>query len=272
MIPIVGWLLVAGLGLMAASCRREQEAPPEDKKMKTPPNCPGGEAPIEVEADGTQVQLCHQEPKAAADGIYQKSTDALALKIDDRFIPSSDPQFQSYQEKFHLPDFQGLPLRLWAAESRELFPSKTQGVGRKDLASILRFCAEKNLDFAEVKRIAAQIGPFAAKTTAPRPSPDMTPEEKMQALAIVSSLMALQKEGHGFYGKNREFVDTVLKIIEAGKLKIRNWIGTKVQVGNGITDFIVYNFQENGMEIASHLDPNDEKAFTSMIHELYHLY
>src|SRR4029453_3870909 len=46
----------------------------------------------------------------------------------------------------------------------------------------------------------------------------------------------------------------------------------KVQVGNGITDFIVYNFQENGMEIASHLDPNDEKAFTSMIHELYHLY
>jgi hypothetical protein len=262
-VPALGWALIAGFGLLVAACRREEKE--SSKPLHPPkPNCPEGWSQIDFEEGKTPTRICHRDSLGAPDGIYQKKTDQLGVLWEDRFIPSTDPQFPSSWEKLYLPSWEGIHLAQWNKAYQALFPQ---------LATLRSFCHKKDIDFAEMRRIANKVGPLdSGLSTVRRTSPGITPMERIQALTLVTTLMALQKDTTGFYRDNQKFIDTVLRLIAEGKFKIRDWLGQNAKTLGETREFIIYSPWANGMDISMPLDPRRNNSTASMLHELYHFY
>jgi hypothetical protein len=100
------------------------------------------------------------------------------------------------------------------------------------------------------------------------------PRERFQALQIAALLKETQAEGSGFYttdrsglkGENKDFIDTVARLMDEGKLKIKNTAGEHKRAS------YLYDALTNKINIEGEIDLNNLEHRAGIIHELFHFY
>jgi hypothetical protein len=258
MLPIIGILTLFAL----VSCNRREE-----KSLKEEGSCPKGWQDYSIGGEQEKVSLCHQDGNK--DGVYQKDGDKLALKVQDRFVPVEDKDFPSFQQKFRLPNFEGLHVKKWM----EVCSSKD----RERFLALQNFSRKKNLSMDQVFLVAEKI-PWLNEESKLVTWKEIGPEEKLDALSIAGLLIGIQNEQNSFYKANTEFIDTVLNKISEGRLTLQKQTKIELEKTSALTRAwspersITYNIKKNVLMLGLPLDLASLASTSSYIHELFHLY
>lgn len=118
-LPFIG--LTAAIGLFLTGCDERKSDTSSDASPPSTP-CPAGWSHLELESPKNQtIHLCHQDPSQKSDGVYQKESDQLGLRIGDRFMDFRNSEARQYLEKFHFLDLEGVKLPFWVKNPVERF-------------------------------------------------------------------------------------------------------------------------------------------------------
>jgi hypothetical protein len=267
MIPILG--VIALLALVG--CNRREDPASTDE---TSP-CQKGWDRHSVTVEQADVLLCHQD--ANKDGLYQKAGDKLALKIKDRFVLADDKDFPSFQQKFRLPNFEGLSVRKWAQACGRLFPQGPSGQDAERFRSLQGYFQKKNISMEAALTVAEKI-PWLNEKSRLVTWEKIGPEEKMDTLALVGLLMGVRQDKQGFYAANSGFIDTVLQKISEGRLRLQKQTKIAGQAPNELTELTGrersagYHREKNLLFLGLPLDPMSLVSSSNYLHELFHFY
>lgn len=228
-----------------------------------------------ITSEQEKIQVCHKDGNK--DAAYQKDSDRLTVKVQDRFISAEDKGFPNFQQKYHLPNFQGLHLKKWSEAYGRTFPKGALGKEGERFRSLQNFLQEKNLSTDEILSTAQHV-PWLNEESRPSSWKEIGSEEKMDALSLVALLTVIQKERGGFYQANKDFIDTTLRKISSGRLSLQKQTKMKEKKLNDRTEIwgrdrsAGYHRGKNLLLLGLPLDPSSLVDSSNYIHELYHFY
>ncbi len=264
------WMVAIGLGLLAWGCK-EKEAVDPPPPPQTPNKNKSFQKPegknYTVIVDQAFHDFYHDDKNN--DKIFQASSEKLFLEEGDRYLSYGGEDFEKKRKLANLPDFNGVHLAKWQGVHSALYPSGASKIHESRFTRIHEFCQKQGVDFQRAWDLGKKMNP----------NQDI---EKLDALLVAGFLLSVQQGGEGsFYQsenlkgekENKEFIDTVVQKIEAGKLKIKN-IREKaiMEFGIGAGNFQNYNTTENSLRVAQDIDVQDWQGQSGIIHEIYHFY
>ncbi len=258
-------------------CEAAPPSPPTPKPNisvpKTSKSCPSGWQEHPVILGEGNFKLCHLD-QGKRDQVFQENSDKLGLQWGDEFIGSEDPRFKNLSDELFLPSFSGKNLKLWKQDHDFLFPKGATFRGEEDFRDVQEYSARFDLDFEEIKKIAANLRP-------PRQNPgkdwnELNSQEKVYGLTIASLFKGLAKEKGDFYLPHQGYVDGILNLIAGGKLYFQEVpsLARPGPTGYLSTSALAYFPQSNLLQVTdeTELGLKTVRQKALLIHELFHFY
>ncbi len=237
---------------------------PSEEEVVVPSASPQGAA-YSFSVNGAEITLYHDDVNQ--NGIFESHAEKLTLQVGDAFCTYGEEKYKQFHERFHLPDFNQLSIARWHSAHQALFLQPASSDDESALESLREFCLHHKVNFYEAVSLSLKI-----KT--------QTKGDRLNALAIVSLLMSIQKQGDGdFYSaknvagemENKWFIDEVLAKISEGKLGV--YSAALEQMGFTLVQF-EYRPSNNAIKIDTNLtiDVTQPSTTFSLLHELYHFF